>query len=119
MLKDLSYEIFISESRHRYQIEQKLRHYESIRQFDSKVDLDQFVNDYNQLIWDGINASHNYLSPKIEANYRRNYHDGEVSPVTSLVFYLYFKTGRVHRFLAKLLAAAYRNPFKLRQTAII
>ena len=52
--------------------------------------LDNFINDYNSFLWTEIKRSNLNLSPKIEANYRRNYHEGEVSPVTSTIFYLYF-----------------------------
>ncbi len=73
--------------------------------------LEEFIKDYNKFLWSEINRSNLNLSPKIEANYRRNYHDGEVSPVTSLVFYLYFRTDKVKRFFSELLLAAYRNPY--------
>jgi hypothetical protein len=72
--------------------------------------MEEFVQDYNKFLWCEINKSHLYLSPKIEANYRRNYHEGEVSQVTSAIFFLYFKTDKIKRFLSKLLLAAHRDP---------
>jgi len=80
--------------------------------------LDVFVKDYNSFLWYEIKKSNLFLSPKIEANYRRNYHDGEVSQVTSAVFFLYFKTDKVKRFFSKLLMSAYRNPYSDKQAAI-
>lgn len=107
----------MSEHRLRYQTEQRNRHLSAISKFTSRLyslkdkTLEEFIKDYNKFLWFEINKSHLFLSPKIEANYRRNYHDGEVSPVTSLVFYLYFKTDKVKKFFGKLLLAAYRNPY--------
>ena len=72
--------------------------------------MEQFIIDYNDFIWKEINGSHLGMSPKIENNYRRNYHDGEVSPITSMVFFLYFKTSKLPRFLSRVLASSYRNP---------
>ena len=123
ILYELAQEIFVSENRHRYQQEQKMRYHLSEKKFNTffnrNSNLDSFIVKYNLFIRDGIEISHNHYSPKIEANYRRNYHDGEVSPVTSLIFYLYFKTGKVHKFLSKVLSAAYRNPYTDRQSRTI
>ncbi len=117
IINELSYNIYLKEHRQRYQQEQKLRHLAAHKKFTSSmytfrnVTLEQFVKDYNNFLWQEINKSNMYLSPKIEENYRRNYHDGEVSPVTSLIFYLYFNTDKFKKFLARLLLAAYRNPY--------
>jgi hypothetical protein len=125
ILADLSYEIFVTENRYRYQQEQKLRHFSANKKFNTRFyslasgSLDDFVKDYNSFLWNEIKSSHNFLSNKIEANYRRNYHDGETSPVTSLIFYLYFKTGKVQKFIGQVLAAAYRNPYSAKQQKII
>lgn len=116
ILTDLAYNIFLKEHRLRYQTEQKVRFEHSLKQFTSFSYLnrgktvEQFIVDYNDFLWKNISSSHLGLSPKIENNYRRNYHDGEVSPVTSLIFFLYFKTGSWSRYLARVLAASYRNP---------
>ncbi len=121
ILSDLSFNIYIKENRYRYQQEQKLRFYCSNKKFNSpsyywkNKSVESFVNDYNQFIWEEIKKSNLYLSPKIEANYRRNYHDGEVSQVTSAIYFLYFKTDKVKRFFSKLLLSAYRNPYSDKQ----
>ena len=117
ILSELSHNVFLSEHRLRYQSEQRNRHFAAIAKFSSKFyslnnkTLEEFIKDYNKFLWFEIKKSHLFQSPKIEANYRRNYHEGEVSPVTSLIFYLYFKTDKVKNFFGKLLLAAYRNPY--------
>ena len=117
ILSELSHNIFLSEHRLRYQSEQRNRHFVAVSKFTSRFynlkdkSLEEFIKDYNKFLWFEINRSHLFQSPKIEANYRRNYHDGEVSPVTSLIFFLYFKTDKVKKFFGKLLLAAYRNPY--------
>lgn len=125
ILSELSYNVYIKEHRLRYQEEQRNRHYLAVKKFNNilylwkRPSVEQFIKDYNTFIWYEIKKSHNFMSPKIEANYRRNYHDGEVSPITSLVFYLYFKTDKVKRFFSKLLVASYRNPYATLQNKII
>jgi len=117
ILKDLAYNIYLKEHRLRYQTEQRLRFEESEKKFKSFFYLnrgktwEQFIIDYNHFLWKEISKSHLGMSPKIENNYRRNYHDGEVSPITSIVFYLYFKTNCWSRFISQVLVSSYRNPF--------
>ena len=121
ILSDLSFNVYIKEHRYRYQEEQKIRFYNANKKFNCPTyywknkSVESFVNEYNQFIWHEIKKSHLFLSPKIEANYRRNYHDGEISRVTSAVFFLYFKTDKVKRFFSKLLMSAYRNPYSDKQ----
>ena len=81
--------------------------------------MEQFIIDYNDFIWKEIFGSHLKMSPKIENNYRRNYHDSEVSPITSMVFFLYFKISKLPRFLIKNLISSYRNPNKENQKKYI
>ncbi len=117
IMSELSHNIFVAEHRNRYQSEQQNRNALALEKFNTNMymlrnkSLEEFVKDYNKFLWFEINKSHLWQSSKIEANYRRNFHEGEVSPVTSLIFYLYFKTDKVKRFFAKLLLAAYRNPY--------
>lgn len=106
----------MKEHRLRYQSEQRIRFEESEKRFKSFYYLypwksvEQFILDYNNFLWRGISKSHLGMSPKIENNYRRNYHDGEVSPITSLIFFLYFKTNNWSKYLSNILASSYRNP---------
>lgn len=127
LLADLSLGLFLQDHRNRYQQEQKERYYNSLKKFNSKLytnsyrnkTLENLVTEYNSFVNCEIKKSHWNLSPKIEANYRRNYHDGETSPVTSLIFYLYFQSSKLKRSMASILAAAYRNPYSDRQQRII
>lgn len=125
IINSLSYNVFLQEHRLRYQQEQRIRHVAAYKKFNSNSylwqnrSIDQFIKDYNCFLWCEIKKSHFNMSPKIESNYRRNYHEGEVSPVTSLIFYLYFKTDKVKRFFSKLLLAAYRNPYSDKQKSIV
>lgn len=108
MLKELSLNIYVSEHRLRYQQEQKNRYFKSISYFKGfNGNLDEFCVKYNEFLQKDISASHNHLSPKIEDNYRRNYYQGDTSKVTPLIFYLYYKTCNVKKFLGKLLQSAH------------
>jgi hypothetical protein len=122
ILTDLAFNIYVKEHRQRYQLEQKDRYYKSLKTFNyafySTKSVEDFIKDYNTFINSEIKRSHFNLSPKIEANYRRNYHE-DASAVTSTIFYLYFKTDRVKQFFAKVLYAAYRNPMTNNQKILI
>jgi hypothetical protein len=59
------------------------------------------------------------MSPKIEANYRRNYHDGETSPVNSVLFYMYFSGDKLKKWFSRVLYAAYRNPYSEKRNSLI
>jgi len=108
MLKELSLNIYISEHRLRYQQEQQNRYFKSLCYFKRfSGNLDEFCVKYNEFLQKEISASHNYLSPKIEENYRRNYYQGETSKVTPLIFYLYYKTCNIKKFFGKLLTSAH------------
>jgi hypothetical protein len=116
ILSDLAYNIYLKEHRLRYQSEQKQRFDNSLNQFNGYVyqnrgiSFEKFIADYNDFLWKSISKSHSGLSPKIASNYQRNFHDGEVSPVTSLVFFLYFKTNSWSKSLSRVLVSAFRNP---------
>jgi hypothetical protein len=120
ILRDLAFGIYVTEHRLRYQQEQKERYYKSLKSFSywRTTTVEDFIKDYNSFIQQDIKKSHFGLSPKIEANYRRNYHE-DASAVTSTVFYLYFKTDKVKQFFAGLLYRAYRNPLTDRQKVLI
>ena len=108
MLKELSLNVYVTEHRLRYQQEQQSRFFKSLCAFKRfSGNLEDFCFKYNAFLQKEIAASHNYLSPKIEENYRRNYYQGETSKVTPLVFYLYFKTSNVKRFFGKILQSAH------------
>jgi uncharacterized membrane-anchored protein YjiN (DUF445 family) len=122
-LYDLSTGIFLSEHKYRYKTEQKNRYNKSINKFTLKAyknyTVEEFIIEYNRFLESEITASHNNVSPKIEANFRRNYHEGEISPVTGLIFHLHFNNDRIKNFFAKLLQSAYRNPNSDKQKQLI
>jgi hypothetical protein len=122
-LYDLSNGIYVSEHKYRYKTEQKNRYNKSVKQFTLKTyknyTIEEFIVEYNRFIESEIIASHNNVSPKIEANFRRNYHEGEISPVTGLIFHLHFNNDRLKNLFAKLLHAAYRNPYSDKQKQLI
>jgi hypothetical protein len=127
LLQDLAYNIYVKEHKLKYQNEQFQRYKASLCCFSGPSyyykhrhrSLDDFISDYNKFLNHQIKRSHNNLAPKIEASYRRDYHEGEVSPVTSLIFYLYFKTDKVKRFASQILLAAYRNPYSKKQRKLV
>ena len=116
ILSNLSTNIFLKEHRYRYQIEQTNRYKASLC-FSKKGYLlcsknyEDFIEDYNQFLWKQIKCSHLYMSPKIDDNYSRTLYDGENSKYTSLVYYLYFKTSNISRFISRVLSSSYRNPY--------
>jgi hypothetical protein len=122
-LYDLSAGIYVSEHKFRYKTEQKNRYNKSIEKFSLKkckdLTIEEFIVAYNSFIEVEIKSSHNNVSPKIEANFRRNYHEGEISPVTGLIFHLNFRNDHVKNLFAKLLHSAYRNPLSDSQKQLI
>lgn len=100
----------MTEHRYRYQKEQPERLAKSLKLFKKfSGSLDEFCVKYNKFLQNDIFASHNYLSPKIEDNYRRNYYQGEASKITPLVFYLYYKTCAIKKLISRMLISAYRK----------
>ena len=122
-LYDLSSEIYVSEHKFRYKTEQKNRYNKSIEKFSLKnvknMTIEEFIIEYNKFIEEEVKASHNGVSPKIEANFRRNYHEGDIAPVNGLIFHLHFKNDGVKNLFAKLLHAAHRSPYSDTQKQII
>lgn len=122
ILADLSSEIYLKEHKIRYQAEQPLRLTSSIKCFKSYFynpsTVNQFALDYNKHLWKSISKSHGGLDPKIQMNIQGNYPD-RISYADKLVYYLYFQNGKFKRYLASVLAAAYKNPLKLSRRNII
>lgn len=116
ILNELAYGIYLKEHRLRYQQEQKQRYDASVSRFNGwtyqacGATFETFIRDYNAFLWKQIDNSHGGYSPKIQNNYQRNFHDGEVSSVTSLIFFLYFKTNSWSRRVASVLFSSFRHP---------
>lgn len=56
-----------------------------------------------------IDESHNYMSPKIQANYD-SYDDATVRPINSTIFYYFFSGNAYSKLFAQWLLAAVRYP---------
>ena len=106
------YELTLKEHRLRYQQEQSQRFFisVSIKLFHSHLNINQFCQLYNEFLNQEIDLSFNFNSPKIEANYRSNYYQGETSKSTALTFYLYYKACGLLRIFAKVLRSAHVKP---------
>jgi hypothetical protein len=57
-----------------------------------------------------VKKSHNFLSNKIEANYRRNHSEENSSSINSLIFYFYFNGCKIKKLMSRVLFASYRKP---------
>ncbi len=122
ILADLSSEIYLKEHRVRYQAEQTLRLKSSVKCFKSffyrPSSVASFALDYNKYLWKTIYKSHGGLDPKIQINFQGNYPEKN-SYVDKLVYYLYFQNSAFKKYLASVLAAAYKNPLKMTRNNII
>ena len=104
--------IVIKENRKRYQKEQFDRMMLASQDQDLKVhsaSLDTWCENYCRLIEATIEQSHNYLSPKIMANYD-DYGDSTIKPLNSTIFYYFFSAERSKRTIAQWLLATARFP---------
>ncbi len=76
---------------------------------DENMTLKQFAESYSEHLEHHVQKSHNFRSPKIDANYD-DYEYKNVNPITSQIFYYFFSAGRVSRGLSGMLLAAARYP---------
>lgn len=112
LLKHLSMNIVVKESRQRYQKEQFDRLLLASNAYtlqSQKMSLDDFCEAYARIIEYGIDASHNFSSPKIRANYD-DFEEAQIRPLNSTIFYYFFSTDRVKRNFAQWLLASARYP---------
>lgn len=72
-------------------------------------DMDAWCKKYCMLIEALIDKSHNYLSPKIQANYD-NYENSTIQPLNATIFYYFFSADRTRRTIAQWLLATARYP---------
>ncbi len=113
-LAELSTKVFLSEHKKRYQIEQPYRHQQAIKKFNTKYysfktcSIEKFILDYNDFLWKSIKKSHGGINHKIPYSVYGNY---DTSPaIDAQIFSLYFQNSQLKKFVAKVLAAAYRDP---------
>lgn len=102
LLKHLSMNIVVKESRKRYQKEQFDRLLLASNAYnlqDQKQSLDAFCQEYARIIEFSIEESHGFKSPKIRANYD-DYEEAQIRPLNSTIFYYFFSTDRVKRNFA-------------------
>lgn len=71
--------------------------------------MEQWCIDYCKLIEITIESSHNYLSPKIAANYD-DYGDQTIKPINSTIFYYFFSADATKKTIAQWLLATARFP---------
>jgi hypothetical protein len=112
LLHHLSNTIVVKENRNRYQKEQFDRLLVSVQARPLKNQsstMEQFCIDYTQLIESMIDQSHNFKSPKIQANYD-SFGDDSIKPLNSTIFYYFFSADRTKRTIAQWLLSTVRYP---------
>lgn len=108
----LSQNIVVKESRNRYQREQFLRLIFATNDrhlMKKSQSLENFCVAYSQLIEGMIDESHNFMSPKIQANYD-SYDEATVRPINSTIFYYFFSGNAMSRWFSQWLLASVRYP---------
>lgn len=112
LLHHLSSSIVVKENRNRYQKEQFDRLLVSAQARNLKNQnntMEQFCVDYSRIIESMIDQSHNYKSPKIQANYDE-FGESTVRPLNSTIFYYFFSADRTKRTIAQWLLSTVRYP---------
>jgi hypothetical protein len=112
LLQHLAGSIVVKEHRQRYQKEQFDRFITSTMTPSLKktnVTLAQFCENYASMIEHLIDESHNFRSPKIEANYD-DFTEKTVRPINATIFYYFFSADRRRKTVAQWLLSAIRYP---------
>lgn len=112
LLQHLAGNIIVKENRNRYQKEQFDRYVASCINPHLKktnVTLEQFCQNYAMMIDSMVDESHNFRSPKIEANYD-DFAQKTIRPINSTIFYYFFSADRRKRTIAQWLLSAIRFP---------
>ena len=112
LIQHLSMNIVVKENRSRYQKEQFDRMIMASQDFQLKQhdkSLEDWCHNYSLLIESLIDKSHNYMSPKIQANYD-DFADTTIKPLNSTIFYYFFSGDRARRTFAQWLLATARYP---------
>ena len=102
LLQHLAGNIVVKEHRQRYQKEQYDRFVTSVLNPHLKktnVTLQQFCQNYALMIDALIDQSHNYRSPKIEANYD-DFAEKTIRPINSTIFYYFFSADKRKKTIA-------------------
>ena len=112
LLKHLAGNIIVKEHRLRYQKEQFDRFVASLSFTElknSKMTLREFSKSYSRLIEAQTQSSHNYRSPKIEANYD-DFNDQTIRPLNATIFFYFFSANRSGKTWAQWMLSSVRYP---------
>lgn len=112
LLRHLAYSIYVKEHRQKYQQEQFNRYVSSISTstlFTQEQTLKNFCLTYALFLEYQIDESHNFKSPKIEANYL-DYDTRTSRPIDSTVFHYFFSFQKAKRQWAKWMIASAKYP---------
>jgi len=110
--RTLAVGIVVKENRVRYQKEQFDRMCVSLTQAtltSDRLTLREFAANYADLIDVMCDSSHNWVCPKIDANYD-HYDAMRVQPVNATIFYYFFSASKMGRTWAQMILASGRYP---------
>lgn len=112
LLQHLSMNIVVKESKQRYQKEQFDRMVVASTDYKLKIhdtSLEDWCVRYAYVLEALIDKSHNYRSPKIQANYD-DFADSTIKPLNSTIFYYFFSGDRFKRTFAQWMLSTARYP---------
>lgn len=121
MMKYLAGNIFVKGSRYRYQKEQFDRFVASQHHsplLKKNMTLRQFSTEYARMVDGLVEMSHNFRSPKIDANYD-DFAQKTIMPVNATVFYYFFSSNRSGKTFAQWLLSTVRYPNERMRRAYI
>lgn len=118
ILHELSTNIYLSEHKLRYQIEQSDRLTHSLATFNNlryrlfTRNVADFVVKYNNYLQNSIKSSHGGINHKIPYNVLGNYNE-ETIPADGLILSLKHDECKAKRFVGEVLESAYKSPVEL------
>ena len=121
LLKYMASNIFVTDSRYRFQKEQFDRYIASLHIIGSgyqKRTLRELAHAYAELIDTTVEASHNFKCPKVDANYD-DFQQKTVMPVNATVFYYFFSSNRNSKAFAQWILSSVRYPNERMRRAYI
>ena len=112
MLMHLATKLVVKEHRLRYQKEQFDRFFmsQTFPEFSKDdITMGDYAKEYSRLVSQLIESSHNYKSPKIEANYD-DFSEQRIKPLNATIFYYFFGTNRAGKSWAQWMLSSARYP---------
>ena len=73
------------------------------------ITMGDYAKEYSRLVSQLIESSHNYKSPKIEANYD-DFSEQRIKPLNATIFYYFFGTNRAGKSWAQWMLSSARYP---------